>query len=258
MGCHTRKPLSRLAKLETETLNWVRAFCESDLPEVVKEAALFNTSTLRTQTCFRTPDGRFWGWEGCYDKGGCCHGSCTHVWNYEQATAFLFGDLSRSMREIEFAQATREKGRMDFRVDLPLSAAPDWKLAAADGQMGCLMKLYRDWQLCGDDEMAAKTVAAKPKQVLEFCWIPGGWDADCDGVMEGCQHNTMDVEYYGPNPQMGTWYLGALRACEEMARSFGRRKIRRKMPRLIRKRQRVDGRTFVQRRVLRTSNSPAA
>src|SRR6185503_11186014 len=44
------------------------------------------------------------------------------------------------------------------------------------------------------------------------------WDADRDGVMEGCQHNTMDVEYFGPNPQMGIWYLGALRAAEEMAR----------------------------------------
>ncbi len=31
----------------------------------------------------------------------------------------------------------------------------------------------------------------------------------------------MDVEYYGPNPQMGTWYLGALRAAEEMARYVG-------------------------------------
>ncbi len=46
--------------------------------------------------------------------------------------------------------------------------------------------------------------------------------------MEGCQHNTMDVEYYGPNPQMEVWYLGALRAAEEMAtrlgdRDFGRR-----------------------------------
>jgi uncharacterized protein (DUF608 family) len=39
--------------------------------------------------------------------------------------------------------------------------------------------------------------------------------------MEGCQHNTMDVEYYGPNPQMGTWYLGALRAAEEMGRYLG-------------------------------------
>ena len=38
-----------------------------------------------------------------------------------------------------------------------------------------------------------------------------------DGVMEGCQHNTMDVEYYGPNPQMQFWYLGALKAAEAMA-----------------------------------------
>jgi non-lysosomal glucosylceramidase len=42
-------------------------------------------------------------------------------------------------------------------------------------------------------------------------------------VMEGCQHNTMDVEYYGPNPQMGIWYLGALRAAEEMAEHLGDR-----------------------------------
>jgi hypothetical protein len=31
----------------------------------------------------------------------------------------------------------------------------------------------------------------------------------------------MDVEYYGPNGQMGIWYLGALRATEEMARAMG-------------------------------------
>jgi uncharacterized protein (DUF608 family) len=31
----------------------------------------------------------------------------------------------------------------------------------------------------------------------------------------------MDVEYYGPNPQMGLWYLGALRAAEEMASYLG-------------------------------------
>ena len=39
--------------------------------------------------------------------------------------------------------------------------------------------------------------------------------------MEGAQHNTMDVEYFGPNPQMASWYLGALRAAEEMAGALG-------------------------------------
>ena len=209
-----------LRSLEAETVTFVRAFCESDLPHVVKEAALFNLSTLRTQTCFRTEDGRFFGFEGCGNTKGSCPGSCTHVWNYEQATAFLFGDLARSMREIEFLHATDEKGLMSFRVRLPLDRAAEQGKAAADGQMGCIMKLYRDWQLSGNDKMLRK-LWPKARKCIEFCWVPRGWDADRDGVMEGCQHNTMDVEYYGPNPQMGAWYLGALRAAEEMAKHLG-------------------------------------
>ena len=210
----------RLGELESKTIGFVKAFCESDLPEVVKEAALFNVSTLRTQTCFRTPDGRFFVWEGSHDHSGSCHGSCTHVWNYEQATAFLFGSLARSMREIEFAQATNAVGLMSFRVNLPIQEAKAFGKAAADGQMGCIMKLYRDWQLSGDEEML-RHLWPGCKRSLEFCWIKGGWDADQDGVMEGCQHNTMDVEYFGPNGQMQSWYLGALRASEEMARHLG-------------------------------------
>lgn len=209
-----------LDMLETETRAFVDAVCAADLPPVVKEAALFNLSTLRSQTVFRTPDGFMFGWEGCDDTAGCCFGSCTHVWNYEQATAFLFGGLALGMREVEFNYATRADGGMSFRVDLPLQHAQSWSLAAADGQMGCIMKLYRDWQLSGDSE-ALRGMWPKARKALEFCWLPGGWDADKDGVMEGCQHNTMDVEYYGPNPQMGIWYLGALRAMEEMARHLG-------------------------------------
>jgi hypothetical protein len=86
--------------------------------------------------------------------------------------------------------------------------------------MGVLMRLYRDWKLCGNDDWLRRLWPAA-KRALEFCWLPGGWDADRDGVMEGCQHNTMDVDYYGPNPQMGFWYLGALRAMEEMAKHLG-------------------------------------
>ena len=47
-----------------------------------------------------------------------------------------------------------------------------------------------------------------------------GWDADQDGLMEGCQHNTMDVEYLGPNPQMQGWYLAALDAAADMAEAM--------------------------------------
>jgi hypothetical protein len=39
--------------------------------------------------------------------------------------------------------------------------------------------------------------------------------------MEGEQHNTYDVEFYGPNTMCGALYLGALRAAEEIARYLG-------------------------------------
>jgi len=78
------------------------------------------------------------------------------------------------------------------------------------------MKFYRDWQLSGNDDYF-KSLYPSVKNALSYAWIEGGWDGNQDGVMEGVQHNTMDVEYYGPNPQMSIWYLGALRAMEEMA-----------------------------------------
>lgn len=214
------KVAPRLAELEELTLRFVRAFLSSDLPPVAQEAALYNLSTLRSQTCFRTEDGRFFGWEGCGDGVGCCYGSCTHVWNYEQGTAFTFGELACAMRDNEFGLATDERGHMSFRINLPIAHAREFGVAAADGQMGCIMKMYRDWQLSGDDALLRR-LWPQVRAALAFAWVPGGWDADQDGVMEGCQHNTLDVEYYGPNPLMGGWYLGALRAGEEMARYLG-------------------------------------
>lgn len=214
------RTLPRLPELRERTTRFVSTLCESDLPDAFMEAALFNVSTLRTQTCFRTPDGRFFGFEGSGERKGCCHGSCTHVWNYEQTTPFLFGELASSMREVEFGHATGEDGLMSFRVHLPLSRSRAFGKAAADGQMGCLLKMHRDWQLSGDDALLRRLWPAI-RRSLEFAWIPGGWDADRDGVMEGCQHNTMDVEYFGPNPEMAFWYLGALRAASEMARAVG-------------------------------------
>jgi len=209
-----------LPKLEAKTVEFVRAFCDSDLPECVKEAALSKVSTLRTNTCFRTEDGNLYGWEGSLADTSCCYGSCNHVWNYEYVTPFLFGSLAKSMRDVELFYATDDKGLMHYRVNLPLERSCEFPYTAADGQMGALMKLYREWQLSGDDAML-KRLWPKARKALEFCWIPKGWDADRDGVMEGCQHNTMDIEFFGPNPEVGVWYLGALRACEEMARYLG-------------------------------------
>lgn len=211
-----RKVVPCMDSLERKTLLFVNALLGSTYPDVVKEAALFNLSVLRSQTVFRLPSGHLMGWEGVMDRHGSCMGSCTHVWNYEMATPFLFGDLARTMRDVEFNYATRDDGLMNFRAALPLTEAAKGGSAAADGQMGCVMKFYRDWQLSGDRAFLEQNWQ-QVKKVLSYAWIEKGWDGNRDGVMEGSQHNTMDVNYFGPNPQMGFWYMGALRAAEEMA-----------------------------------------
>ena len=211
------KEVANLPLYEWLTIKFVNAFLQSTVPDVVKEAALFNLSTLRSQTVFRIADGHMLGWEGIMDEFGSCAGSCTHVWNYETATSFLFGDLARSMRDVEFTYGTGNDGKMRNRVELPLekNATTD-HVAAADGQMGTIMRFYRDWMLCGDMEFLRK-YWPKVKAAMLYAWIEKGWDANQDGVEEGEQHNTMDVNYYGPNPQMQFWYFGALKACSKMA-----------------------------------------
>lgn len=214
------KTAPKLERLEQRTKTFVNTFIVSDIPQITKEAALFNLAHLRTQLAFRTATGHLLGWEVNFDTRGAGFGSCTHVWNYEQVTPFLFGELAQTMRDVEFGYGTKDNGLMNFRFYLPLEHAQEHGVAAADGQMGCIMKFYREWQLSGDDAFL-KRHWPMVKKALEFCWIEAGWDADKDGVMEGSQHNTMDVEYFGPNPQMGFLYLGALKASEEMASHLG-------------------------------------
>ncbi len=217
-----RNVVPRISELEKETMKFVNALIGSSYPEVMKEAALFNLSALRSQTVFRLPSGHLMGWEGVMDCFGSCEGSCTHVWNYEMATPFLYGELARTMRDVELNYATKDDGLMNFRAALPLSEATKGNAAAADGQMGCVMKAYREWQLSGDEGFLKKNWE-QIKKILSYAWIENGWDGNQDGVMEGSQHNTMDVNYYGPNPQMGFWYMGALRAAVEMAQAMNDR-----------------------------------
>jgi uncharacterized protein (DUF608 family) len=209
----------KLPTLEKQMRQFLAAMRATTLPAPVKEAAMSNLSTLVTQTCFRTADGKFYGFEGCNDQRGCCHGSCTHVWNYESATHFLFPSIARSMRESAFELSGAMNGQMPMRINLPLGKQTTGT-TAADGTMGQIIKTYLDWRLSGDSEWLRK-IWPNVKKTLEFAWIPGGWDADKDGVMEGVQHNTYDVEFFGPNPMCGIYYLGALRAAEEMAKAVG-------------------------------------
>ncbi|MHB1458099.1 MAG: GH116 family glycosyl-hydrolase [Armatimonadota bacterium] len=225
-------------RLKADTSDWRSVIYGSTLPDYVLEAITSQASIMRSPTCLLLADGRFFGWEGCSDNSGCCHGNCTHVWNYEQAVAFLFPMLERTMRQTEFLHNTRETGNMAFRTNLPPGSTLLNFKPCADGQMGVVMQVYRDWKLSGDDAFL-KEIWPNVKLALEYTWtmtvdkmspplpetgnrsIDSPWDPDKDGVMEGEQHNTYDIEFYGPNTMCTAMYLGALRACEEIARYLG-------------------------------------
>jgi non-lysosomal glucosylceramidase len=206
-------------RLEGETRRFKETLFASTLPAPVLDAVSSQISILKTTTCLRLTDGTFYGWEGCNPNAGCCEGTCTHVWNYAQALPFLFPTLEQSIRNSDYEYNQTDDGHMTFRMPLPLGVLGSGSFhPAADGQMGGIMKVYREWQFSGDDAWL-RGIWPRVKRALEYAWKY--WDADRDGVMEGVQHNTYDIEFYGPNTMMGSFYLGALRAGEEMARHLG-------------------------------------
>ncbi len=210
--------LKNMDRLEGWTRKFHGAFFGSTLPAAVLDAASSQASILRTTTCLYLEGKAFHAFEGSDDQSGCCPMNCTHVWNYEQTLAHLFPEQERFMRQTDFRHNLRPDGSMAFRTLIPLGETL-WNFKpAADGQMGCVLKVYREWQISGDDEFV-RALWPEVKRALEYAWTQ--WDADRDGVMEGEQHNTYDIEFYGPNTMMGTFYLAALAAAAKMGTAVG-------------------------------------
>jgi len=196
---------------------FAECFFDSTLPGEVLEAVAANLTILKSPTSLRQEDGRFWGWEGCCDGWGCCHGTCTHVWNYAQALAHLFPDLERSLRQTEFNENQDERGHQNFRSKLPITANDHGFHAAADGQMGGIMKVYRDWRISGDTGWL-RSLWPKVRKSLDYCIQT--WDPRHRGVLEEPHHNTYDIEFWGPDGMCSSFYLGALRAATLIAEAL--------------------------------------
>lgn len=215
--------LEHWERLYAETEAFKNALFSSSLPAPALDAISANISILKSPTCLRLPDGSFYAFEGCICNEGCCEGSCTHVWNYAYALPFLFPKLERSMRDLDFAYNQREDGSMSFRLMLPLGRSGWGFRACADGQFGGVVKAYRDWKISGDTEWLRSNWPAIKKSI-EFAWAETNedkWDADRDGVLEGRQHHTLDMELFGPNAWLNGFYLAALKAGAEMAGALG-------------------------------------
>jgi uncharacterized protein (DUF608 family) len=194
------------------------AFYDTSLPPEVIEAIAANLTIIKSPTCLRQPDGKLWSWEGCSDNSGCCAGSCEHVWNYAQAIPHLFPKLERTLRETEFGPNQDKEGHQTFRAALPIRPVATTFYAASDGQLGGIMKMYRDWHISGDTEWLKKMY---PKVVESMDYCIKTWDPRSTGTLEEPHHNTYDIEFWGPDGMCTSFYLGALKAISEMGGYIG-------------------------------------
>ncbi len=197
-------------RLVGQTQLWHGTYYDSTLPYWLLDRVHSTVGNLATETCQWWENGRFWAFEGC----GCCHGTCGHVWNYEHAMARLFPRLERSVREMQdFAPGVgfiAETGEIRFRGE-------NWGIWAGDSQGGYVLKAYREHQVSQDDAFLKRNWPQIRKAVQFLI----DQDGNADGVLEGQQHQTYDQNYFGANTMVGSLYLGALRAAEEMARELG-------------------------------------
>lgn len=210
--------LDRYDELRQRSQLFSRCFHDTTLPAEVIEAVAANLTILKSPTVMRQTDGRLWAWEGCADDNGCCAGSCTHVWNYAQAIPHLFPSLERTLRETEFGPSQDDRGHQAFRTALPIRPQVHDFHAAADGQLGGIIKVHRDWRISGDTGWL-RSLWPKVKASLDYGIAT--WDPDHKGWVEEPHHNTYDIEFWGPDGMCTTFYLGALQAAVRMGTALG-------------------------------------
>jgi uncharacterized protein (DUF608 family) len=218
-----------LPRLTDATMRYREALHDTSIPTPLLDAVSSQVSTIRSPTCFRAEDGRFYGFEGCRGAstpwegltGGAGPLNCNHVWNYEMALARLFPGLERTMRDTEWFHQQHSSGYLPHRVVLPLTVPPLWDRPlwgpvepALDGLLGAILSSYREYLTSGD---AAWLRSVWSHVRLGLQYVMSNHDRG-DGVIDGPQPNTYDVAIQGPNSFIGALYLAALRAGEEMAR----------------------------------------
>ncbi len=213
----------RRATLLRYTERFGRALRASTLPAPVKEAVCDNLAILKSSACLRLTDGTFYGWEGVARTAGSCEGTCQHVWNYAYALPYLFPALERSVRTAELTCSLESSGLLHFRLMLPPGSTRQNFRACVDGQMGTVMKCYREWKISGDTAWL-KSLWPRIRCCIEYAWSPENpdrWDPDRTGVISGRQHHTLDMELFGVHAWLSGFYICALNAGAEMAAALG-------------------------------------
>ena len=197
------------AGLRARTQAFHDALFASTLPVAVLDAVSANLAILKSPTVLRQDNGNVWAWEGCF-----CHQrllprlvhACVELCPGHPAP---LPALERTLREQELERSMDERGHVNFRSALPDGPTPHTFHAASDGQLGGIMKVYREWQISGD-RPGWPRLYPLAKRSMDYCIAT--WDPDHQGVLVEPHHNTYDIEFWGPDGMCTSFYLGALAA----------------------------------------------
>jgi hypothetical protein len=123
------------------------------------------------------------------------------------------------MRDVEFLASQDTSGHQTFRAALPVRPVANTFYAASDGQLGGIMKVFRDWRISGNTEWLTKLW---PRMVESIDYCIRTWDPRGTGTLEEPHHNTYDIEFWGRDGMCTSFYLGALRAMTLIGAHLGK------------------------------------
>ncbi|HEY5407564.1 MAG TPA: GH116 family glycosyl-hydrolase [Ginsengibacter sp.] len=189
--------------LKHDTLLWKETWYNSTLPWWFLERTFLNISAIATSSTHRFQSGRYYAWEGI----GCCHGNCTHVYQYAHSVSRIFPELERDTRErvdlgIGYDDAT---GMIRIRGE---KTGP-----SIDGQAGTVLRIFREHQMNVDNSFLQRNWPKIKKAVLFVI----AQDKNHDGMEDTPMENTLDALWHGEISWIVGLCIAAVRAGQVMA-----------------------------------------
>jgi hypothetical protein len=126
-----------------------------------------------------------------------------------------FRSSSVRLRKTEFGSNQNDEGHQFCRAAIPIRrlnephAQPD----AADGQLGGIIKFYREWRISGDTAWLRRWWP-EIRRSLDYCIRT--WDPEQRGLLEEPHINTYDIEFWSADSMCMSLYVSALKAATLM------------------------------------------
>ena len=151
-------------------------------------------------------NGRYYAWEGV----GCCEGTCTHVWQYAQASGRIFPHMEKDIRErVDLGLSLQKDGSMWYRGEAH-------KVPAVDGQAGTILRFYREHQMSSDN-IFLKRNWKKIKTTIQYLLT---LDKNADGMEDTPLMNTLDAEWDGEISWIVGLCIAAVKAGELISAKY--------------------------------------